>query len=59
MTAASQIGALTLASYVGILFGPLIFGTLSMLLGQLRWALLVAACVALMITPLSMITSSV
>lgn len=53
-TPAERIGILTGGSYVGMLFSPVIFGELSMLLGQLQWALLVDAFLIMTIPLLSL-----
>lgn len=50
---AGKIGALTACSYLGLLVGPPIFGGLSSLLGELRWALLVDAILMFLISPLA------
>ena len=48
------LGVLTGGSYIGMLLGPVIFGELSMLLGQLRWALLIDASLMVGIPLLSL-----
>lgn len=45
MSPTGQVGRLTGASYLGVLFGPLFFGELSMILNGLRWALFIGAIV--------------
>ena len=56
MTSTGQIGGLTVGSYLGVILGPLFFGELSMVLGALRWALLVGVIITTLIPCLASIT---